>query len=184
MLSNALLHLSIFFGMFDNNITTMCPESAVWDALQTVKDPEIPTISVVELGIVTSVQLDAREARVQVSITPTFTACPAIKIMQAQIHAALLLLDGVEQAEVVVDYSTPWTSNRMTERGRELIQQHGMAPPQPYEGELSLDHIQQAACPHCGSQHTSLHILFGATLCRSMHYCYDCQQSFEAFKPV
>ena len=158
-------------------------EQQILDALQAVKDPEIPTISVVDLGIITNIQCNQNGEAI-VTMTPTFTACPAIKIMQHQIKETLDQLPFVTQSEVVVDYSTPWTSNRITERGRKQIEEHGLSSRDRYEGELTLEQIEKARCPHCGSTHTSLNVLFGATLCRSIHFCYDCKQSFEAFKPV
>lgn len=164
----------------NNNAETL--EQQILLALQAVKDPEIPTISVVDLGIITKVACNNGNALV--TMTPTFTACPAIKIMQQQIKETLDQLPFVTQSEVVVDYSIPWTSNRITERGRKQIEEHGLASPAKYEGEVDLAMIEQAHCPHCGSTHTSLNVLFGATLCRSIHFCYDCKQSFEAFKPV
>ncbi|HNL07023.1 MAG: phenylacetate-CoA oxygenase subunit PaaJ [Chitinophagales bacterium] len=158
-------------------------ENDILTALYAVKDPEIPTISVVDLGIITNIHCENGMA--QITMTPTFTACPAIKILQEEVKNAAEALDFVEQASVMIDYSTPWTSDRITDIGREQIKAHGLATPARLNGkEADIDTIANTNCPHCGSAETSLNILFGPTLCRSMHYCYHCKQAFEAFKPI
>lgn len=156
----------------------------IWDALQEVKDPEIPVISVVDLGIITAVELHPETGLAEVVMTPTFTACPATKYMQTQIEERLAQLPFVQKATVTIDFSKPWTSNRISETGKQQLKEFGLAPPKQYSGEVDLNTISEANCPNCGSSNTSLNMLFGPTLCRSMHYCYDCKQAFEAFKPI
>ncbi len=150
-------------------------------ALQNVKDPEIPAISVVDLGIVTHVSVVDNVIRV--SITPTFVGCPAIDVMKRDVEHVLNTL-GAYEVHVDVNYDIPWSSNRVTERGRAALLKHGLAPPQPYTVEFELDVLNDTACPFCGSKNTTLKSPFGPTLCRSLHYCNNCLQAFEGFKPL
>jgi ring-1,2-phenylacetyl-CoA epoxidase subunit PaaD len=154
----------------------------IWQALKGVEDPEIPVISIVDLGIVTDVTIDER-GRVMVEMTPTFTGCPAIEVMKKGIEKKLLDL-GVEDYRVELNYKTTWTSNRISEEGRDKLEKFGLGRPASHEGEPGMDDIANARCPHCGSENTTLKSVFGSTLCRSIHICHDCRQSFERFKPV
>ena len=162
---------------------TLTKEEQILKALYEVKDPEIPVISVVDLGIIPKVSVN-EDGYAVVTMTPTFTACPATQVMQNEIIAAVEALEFVEKAIVKVDFSIPWTSDKISELGRQQLKEFGLAPPNKHHGKLDMDKIADVNCPHCGSDHTSLKILFGATLCRSNHFCYDCKQAFEAFKPV
>ncbi|OWY19935.1 phenylacetate-CoA oxygenase subunit PaaJ [Sphingobacteriales bacterium UPWRP_1] len=167
--------------------TVKKPDAAtqqLWEALQAVKDPEIPVISVVDLGIITAIHWHPQTKAAEVIMTPTFTACPATKVMQEQIRNCIAALPFVEQVTVTIDFSEPWNSNRISERGKQQLKEFGLAPPAKHSGEVEIDTIAQANCPYCGSSNTSLNLIFGPTLCRSMHFCYDCRQAFEAFKPV
>lgn len=150
-------------------------------ALQDVKDPEIPKISVVDLGMVTSVSVV--DNIIHVTITPTFVGCPAIDIMKHDVERVLNTL-GASAVHVDVNYDIPWSTNRITERGRAALLEHGLAPPQPYTVEFELDVLNDTACPFCGSRNTTLKSPFGPTLCRSLHYCNNCSQAFEGFKPL
>ncbi|QQS29993.1 MAG: phenylacetate-CoA oxygenase subunit PaaJ [Sphingobacteriales bacterium] len=159
-------------------------EQQIYEALFSVKDPEIPVISVVDLGIITSVTWHEDTGTALVVMTPTFTACPATKVMQTQIQECVAALPFVKEATVTIDFTIPWNSNRISETGKQQLKEFGLAPPPVYTGEVDLEKIAEAKCPNCGSSNTSLNLLFGPTLCRSMHFCYDCRQAFEAFKPV
>ncbi|MDZ4746035.1 MAG: 1,2-phenylacetyl-CoA epoxidase subunit PaaD [bacterium] len=150
-------------------------------ALQDVKDPEIPTISVVDLGIVTKIEIINNV--INVVITPTFVGCPAIDIMKRDVETALRTL-GADDVHVEVNYDIPWSTNRVSERGRAALLKHGLAPPQPYTVEFELDVLNDTACPFCGSRNTTMKSPFGPTLCRSLHYCNNCLQAFEGFKPL
>jgi len=156
-------------------------EADILLALQEVTDPEIPTISVVDLGIVTSVSVIDNVIRV--SITPTFVGCPAIDIMKRDVEQALSKL-GATEVHVDVNYDIPWSTNRVSERGRAALLKHGLAPPEPYIVSFELDVLNDTACPFCGSRNTTLKSPFGPTLCRSLHYCNKCLQAFEGFKPL
>lgn len=160
-------------------------QERVWRLLDTVPDPEIPVVSVVELGIIQSVEVDP-EGAVRVEMTPTFAGCPAIDMMCSGIRTALTDA-GIENATVAVTYDPPWTSDRITEEGRRKLKAFGLAPPPRVEGNTAganLLLMEMIECPFCGSQNTRLDTPFGATLCRAMYYCDSCRQSFEMFKPL
>lgn len=148
-------------------------------ALHEVKDPEIPVISVVDLGIITDVQVKENSARVTMS--PTFVGCPAIDYMRNQIKAKVEEL-GIEKVEVLIDREHKWSTNDISEKGKQLLKEFRLAPPTAITDEIGLE-ILQASCPHCGSKNTSLNSPFGSTLCRALYLCNDCKLSFEQFKP-
>jgi ring-1,2-phenylacetyl-CoA epoxidase subunit PaaD len=154
----------------------------VYDWLQEVKDPEIPAISVVDLGVITEVRVDGPH-QVYVEMIPTFSGCPAIQLMKLQIEQ-LLQERGIPNAAVDVNYNKPWSSNNITERGRQQLLDFGLSPPPAYDGELENDTLEHALCPNCGSTDTQLNSPFGPTLCRALHKCRNCGEAFEQFKPV
>ncbi len=164
-------------------------ETAVWQALDTVTDPEIPVITVVELGIIQGIAVG--DKGIAVTITPTFSGCPALDLIRCQIADAVIAL-GVppEQVSVRLKLSPAWTSERITEEGRRKLKEIGLAPPQRVPangGIIALDSItlaDGAACPFCDSHHTTLENPFGPTMCRSLYYCNDCKQPFEQFKAL
>lgn len=149
-------------------------------ALHDVRDPEIPGISVVDLGVITDVTV-SDTGKVSVQMTPTFVGCPAIEVMKSDVQKRLAEFGDVS---VVVNFDIPWDSNRITERGLLALKKHGLAPPPRYEVEFELDILENIACPFCGSTNTSVQTPFGPTLCRSIHYCNSCSQAFEQFKPL
>jgi ring-1,2-phenylacetyl-CoA epoxidase subunit PaaD len=160
----------------------MITEKEIWSALEIVKDPEIPTLSMVDMGIITKVELRG-ESNVYVEMTPTFTGCPAIKMMENMVADRLKEI-GIETIQVTTTFDKPWNSNKLTERGLMCLKKHGLAPPPKHEGEITMELLEHSICPHCGSKNTDMKTPFGPTLCRSMHYCNDCLQAFEQFKPV
>ena len=162
----------------ENSIS--CKEE-ILEALQEVMDPEIPVLSVLDLGIIGDITVEGEF--VKVKMMPTFTACPAIKLMQHQVREKILSL-GFERVEVEIDHSIPWTSDRMSEGAKKKLEKFGLGSTKFHGGNFSLEEISHAACPHCGSENTTMNSLFGSTLCRSMHYCFDCRQGFERFKPI
>lgn len=156
--------------------------SAIWRALETVTDPEIPVLSVVDMGIIADVRV--RDDGVSIDITPTFAGCPAVDVIRGDIRAAVQAV-GEMNVTVNVVYDPPWTSDRLTEAGRKKLEAFGVAPPQATRcGAASMPSLDGVACPHCHSVETDLESLFGPTLCRSIHYCRNCRQSFEHFKQV
>jgi len=158
-------------------------EAAVWSALADVEDPEIPVISLVDLGVVRDVQVDGDH--VHVEFTPTFLGCPALEVMRDAMAARISALGADAQIEVISDDS--WSTDRITPEGREKLRASGFAPPAPREvGGPKLVQLQSNAfrCPYCGSQNTTLENIFGPTPCRSVRYCRSCRQPFEQFKTI
>jgi ring-1,2-phenylacetyl-CoA epoxidase subunit PaaD len=160
----------------------MLSEAQIWQALEVVKDPEIPTLSMVDMGIITKVEIRG-DSDVFVEMTPTFSGCPAIKMMEGMVAERLKEI-GIEKVEVVTTFDKPWDSNKLTERGLMCLKKHGLAPPPKHNGEITQELLEHVACPFCGSKNTETKSPFGPTLCRSLHYCNNCLQAFEQFKPV
>jgi ring-1,2-phenylacetyl-CoA epoxidase subunit PaaD len=155
----------------------------VWEALAEVPDPEIPVISVVDLGVVRDVRVEAE--RVHVEFTPTFLGCPALEVMREQMASRIAELGAEPEVEVVLDDS--WSTDRITSEGREKLRKAGFAPPTPRQaGRPQLVQLQSNGfrCPYCGSRDTGLENIFGPTPCRSLRYCRDCRQPFEQFKTI
>lgn len=159
-------------------------DSPVWQALQMVPDPEIPTVSIVELGMVNEVAASEDMRFISVNITPTFSGCPAINHIKEQVSEKLHALWPDAATSVNVDYTRQWSSNDITDEGRRKLKEFGLTPPKRYEGGFDVEEIAEAACPFCGSENTTMHSSFGPTLCRSVHYCFSCLQGFEQFKPL
>jgi ring-1,2-phenylacetyl-CoA epoxidase subunit PaaD len=163
----------------DRESSPLPSESEVWDALAEIADPEIPVVSVVDLGVVGAVQIGPHGIRVQ--LLPTFVGCPAIELMRGQIEKRLAGLAA--HVEVELSYGEAWTTERITPVGRRKLRQSGFAPPAP--GPLNLVPLMPVArCPYCDSRRTVLENAFGPTLCRAIYYCTDCRQPFEQFKTV
>lgn len=160
----------------------MVNKNQIEEKLQEVKDPEIPTLSVLELGIITKIEITEPNS-VAIEMTPTFVGCPAIDFMRIKVQKAVETL-GVEKVDVQVNYKKSWNSNLITEEGKRKLLEFGIAPPRFHKGEVENEDLEKAQCPHCGSTNTSLNSPFGPTLCRAIHVCYDCKEVFEQFKPV
>ena len=152
--------------------------------LQAVKDPEIPTISLIDLGVVRGVEIEPATGKVSVHLTPTFAGCPAMDYMKRDVERTLLT-HGVPAVDVEISLREAWTSDMITDAGRAALRQHKLSPP-PVLGNqvLDLDFLEYAECPNCHGHNTELRTPFGATLCRAVHHCHDCRQLFEQFKPV
>ena len=167
-------------------MTATVTERAVWEALAEVVDPEIPTVSVVDLGIVRRVEVG--EGRLRVELLPTFVGCPAVELIRQAVAERLAPLAPV--VEVEATFAEPWTSDRITPEGRRKLRESGFSPPAPVgEGPLLLTITSRttripATCPYCGSTDTAMENRFGPTPCRSIFYCNGCMQPFEQFKSV
>jgi ring-1,2-phenylacetyl-CoA epoxidase subunit PaaD len=170
---------------------TRVDERAVWDALAEVPDPEIPVVSVVDLGIVGSVELDGERLRVE--LLPTFVGCPALDVIRDSVAARLAGMAAEVQVEMT--FAEPWTSERITADGRRKLRESGFAPPPtgdfagrslPIVGQRPTPSLlrPQATCPWCGSRDTALENPFGPTLCRAIFWCNRCRQPFEQFKAI
>ena len=161
-------------------------ETEVWEALAEVPDPEIPVVSVVDLGLVHRVALEGERLRVE--LLPTFVGCPALELIRESVAARLAGMAPV--VEVEMTFAEPWTSDRITAAGRRKLRESGFAPPGPAREDggrplfATIALRPSAACPWCGSADTTLENLFGPTLCRTLFWCNRCRQPFEQFKAV
>lgn len=158
--------------------------AAVWETLESVKDPEVPVLSVVELGIVRDVRV-AGDA-VTVVVTPTYSGCPAMRVIEEDILSALRAR-GVQSARVETVYAPAWTTDWMSDEAREKLRAFGIAPPGPAAAEplVSIGRRREpVACPYCGSRETTLTSEFSSTACKAMHVCRSCRQPFEEFKAI
>jgi ring-1,2-phenylacetyl-CoA epoxidase subunit PaaD len=155
----------------------MVTAAQVWEAFEEIPDPEIPVVSLVDLGVIRSV--DVSDGHVRVEFTPTFLGCPALEMMKRALEEKVRSLGAEPDVEVVNDDS--WGTDKITAAGREKLRAAGFAPPAP-----RLVQLQAAVhkCPYCGSTQTKLENLFGPTPCRSIRYCESCRQPFEQFKTI
>jgi ring-1,2-phenylacetyl-CoA epoxidase subunit PaaD len=161
-------------------------DRAVHEALASVHDPEIPPCSIVDLGIVERVR--STPTAVEVDLLPTFAGCPALDVIREDAEAAVREVAGDRDVRVRFVYAPPWTSDRITEGGREALRTYGITP--PGEGGLRRVFVPMgmptrggARCPFCGNEDTVLESAFGPTLCRSILFCPACRNPFEGFKP-
>jgi len=166
-------------------VATRVDEQAIWAALGEVPDPEIPGVSVVDLGIVYAVELDGERLRVE--LLPTFVGCPALDVIRDAVAARLAGM--ATEVQVGMTFAEPWTSERITADGRRKLRESGFAPPGqqlPGTGPLftAIATRPQATCPWCGSRDTGLENPFGPTLCRAIFWCNRCRQPFEQFKAI
>jgi ring-1,2-phenylacetyl-CoA epoxidase subunit PaaD len=172
--------------------TTHDPRTlAVWAALDEIADPEIPAISLVELGVIGEVGFEPRDEggeRLSVELLPTFVGCPAIDVMQLQIGERLRAMELADEVDVRLSFSPPWTSDRITPEGREKLRVSGFAPPvligPSFDGAELQVLLGNATCPYCGSRNATLDNPFGPTLCRAIYHCDECNQPFEQFKTI
>ena len=165
-------------------MSTLTLEEALWEALRGVPDPEIPAVSVVDMGMIERVAVEGSTAFV--TVLPTFTGCPAIAVIQADVRDAVLAVDGITDAKVDTTFTPPWTTERISQQGRKKLKEFGLAPPTG-TGPVLIDAIGLpafAVCPFCGSKNTHNENPFGPTPCRALYYCNDCRNPFEQFKPI
>jgi ring-1,2-phenylacetyl-CoA epoxidase subunit PaaD len=161
----------------------MVTADAVWALLDEIPDPEIPVISLVDLGVIRNVSVEGD--RVRVEFTPTFLGCPALEVMCRTMEEKLTALGA--QPDVVVIQDDSWSSDRISVAGREKLREAGLAPPPPRAaGATTLVQLRSKAfrCPYCASTETRLENIFGPTPCRSIRWCADCRQPFEQFKTI
>jgi ring-1,2-phenylacetyl-CoA epoxidase subunit PaaD len=163
---------------------TSLDADALWQALGEVMDPEVPVLSVVDLGVVRDVRVEGDH--VHVDITPTYSGCPALEIMEREIVSALVH-SGASSVQVNTVYSPAWTTDWMSESARERLRAYGIAPPGQRDDDELIPLRRRAsavACPFCGSRDTELRSAFGSTACKAIHYCNGCRQPFEEFKAI
>ena len=159
----------------------MVTQSEVMTWLEDVKDPEIPVLSLIDLGVIRKVELDSEH--VKVTMTPTFSGCPAMDVMKQDVIDTLIK-NGIEHPEVEINFKESWNSNLISEKGRAALKKFGLAPPPSNTLIVDIDILKHVPCPFCESTDTDMKSPFGPTLCRSLHYCNNCQQAFEQFKPL
>ncbi len=158
-------------------------EQALWQVLETVMDPEIPVLSVVDLGIIRHVR-ETGPAAVEVGVSPTYSGCPATEVIRADVERALRA-DGFQQVVVRDVLSPPWTSDWISERGREKLRRYGIAPPEKAVSSPSgLRARAPVACPRCGSEQTERISEFGSTPCKAHYRCTACAEPFDHFKCI
>jgi ring-1,2-phenylacetyl-CoA epoxidase subunit PaaD len=160
-------------------------EDGIRATLETVMDPEIPTLSIMDMGMVTSVacHLSGTIHHATITMTPTFVGCPAIAVIKKDIYDAVKKM-GFDEVVVNVDMTTAWTSDRMSPEAKIKLEKFGIAPPAMMEEDMTAELLERVRCPHCHSTDTTLRSSFGSTLCRAIRFCFSCQQGFEQFKPL
>jgi ring-1,2-phenylacetyl-CoA epoxidase subunit PaaD len=157
--------------MKENNLL-----DTVWAILGTVNDPEVPVLTILDLGIVREVSVNGDN--VQITITPTYTGCPAMDMITMNIRLALLE-QGYKNVKIISVLSPAWTTDWMSEAGKARLQQYGIAPPKGRAGSIAADGIE---CPQCRSTNTKLLSEFGSTACKALYQCQDCKEPFDYFK--
>lgn len=170
---------------------------SVWRQLEQVTDPEIPVLNIVEMGLVrdvmvtgavtravagASIEADTGQ-RVEVIITPTFSGCPALAVIEQNVADAVRKA-GVENVQVITRLSPPWSTDDMTDEARLKLERFGIAPPAPHGGLLQIALDAPVTCPRCGHPDTRLRNAFGSALCREIRTCQACHETFERFKPL
>lgn len=151
----------------------------VLEVLKNVNDPEIDSISIIDLGMLEKVTTEGNN--VKVVLLPTFLGCPALEFIKLNTMNAVKELPGVKNVEVEFVFHPPWTSDRITEQGHINLRKFGIAPPPRYFKEDGSWHVD---CAYCGSTYVTMENIFGPTACRSILYCKSCKNVFEAMKPV
>jgi ring-1,2-phenylacetyl-CoA epoxidase subunit PaaD len=165
------------------------PADAVWDLLQSIPDPEIPVISICDLGIVREVSAGDGE-RADIVITPTYSGCPAMQVIEDDIRAKLIA-GGFKDVRIKTALSPAWTTDWMTESGKAKLASYGIAPPTHKvtgDGAAIVRFVSRRhagpACPQCGSHQTERLSEFGSTACKALYRCLECREPFDYFKPI
>lgn len=158
-------------------------KEAILETLEKVTDPEIPVLSIVDMGLIRDIQLT--ENQIEVVITPTYSGCPAMNVIEIEILATLQM-NGFENVKVTTVLSPAWTTDWLTERGRQQLLEYGIAP--PARGTVDKHALFQedrvVACPQCNSINTKMISQFGSTACKAMYKCNDCLEPFDYFKCI
>jgi len=156
-------------------------EAEIWNRLQEVKDPEVPVLSILDLGIVRSVNV--AEDKITITITPTYSGCPAMDVISMDIRLKLIE-KGHRNVTIKQQLSPAWTTDWMTTEGKQKLKEYGIAPPNPKQ-QFCTDGLfveEAVECPRCHSHHTELISQFASTACKSMYRCLDCKEAFDYFK--
>ena len=182
MVSEAAVQTSIGRSRSAGTASRALEEATIRAALAEVADPEIPIVSVIDLGMVEEIAIDRHGIRV--ALLPTFVGCPALDMIRAAVEARLRTFD--RPVSVRFDFGVPWTTERITLEGRAKLLASGLAPPTPVEqgAPLLIQLGTPVTCPNCGSRRTTLENAFGPTQCRAIYHCTACRQPFESFKTI
>lgn len=162
-------------------------EQKIWSLLETVNDPEVPVLSVIDLGIIRNVQIEQSEAngyKPTITITPTYSGCPAMDVISMQIRMVLLEA-GFRSIEIKQVLSPAWTTEWMSKEGKDKLKAYGIAPPQYKQAACTTDAFQAEEaiqCPQCNSWNTIMVSQFGSTACKALYKCEDCKEPFDYFK--
>ena len=172
------------------HIPSQTEELKIRKLLEEVKDPEVPVLSIIDLGIIRSVQIISPTSNetgdgpgVRVTITPTYSGCPAMDVIKMDIRLKLLE-KGYKNISIQQSLSPAWTTDWMTEEGKRKLKEFGIAPPNPKQQFCSVEMFQHEAvqCPRCSSFHTEVISQFGSTACKAMYRCLGCKEAFDYFK--
>ena len=156
--------------------------SSIWNILGDVNDPEVPVLSVVDLGIIREVRLSG--GKPEIVITPTYSGCPAMDMIRSNIRTSLLE-HGFPEVHIETVLSPAWTTDWMSEAGKEKLKAYGIAPPMPSQQVCRRELFardEAIPCPRCNSYHTTLISEFGSTACKALYRCEDCHEPFDYFK--
>lgn len=159
----------------------MIGEKEIWNILEEVKDPEVPVLSVIDLGIIRSINIE--DDKINIVVTPTYSGCPALDAINMDIRLKLIE-KGYRNVFIQQQLSPAWTTDWMSEEGKRKLKTFGIAPPNPKQQFCKSEMFQQEAvqCPRCNSYHTELISQFGSTACKSIYHCLDCKETFDHFK--
>ncbi len=150
-----------------------------WNAAAQVVDPEIPVLTIADLGVLRDVAVS--DGHVEVSITPTYSGCPAMNMIALEVELALER-EGIHEPKIRTVLSPAWTTDWMSEEGRRKLKEYGIAPPQAISGRRALFGVQKVACPQCGSADTEVLAEFGSTSCKALWRCNSCREPFDYFR--
>lgn len=156
-------------------------EEQLWHILEEVKDPEVPVLSIVDLGIVRDAKMEGD--KINIILTPTYSGCPAMDVISMDIRLKLIE-KGYRNVSIQQQLSPAWTTDWMTEEGKKKLKAFGIAPPNPKQQFCTSEMFREEAveCPHCGSYHTELISQFSSTACKAMYRCLNCKEAFDYFK--
>jgi ring-1,2-phenylacetyl-CoA epoxidase subunit PaaD len=162
---------------------TIHTKEEIFNLLSDIPDPEIPVINILELGVLRDIELN--ETACIITITPTYSGCPAMKMIEDQI-ISVLKENGIENVKIKMVYSPAWTTDWMSDTAREKLRAYGIAPPEKttIDKGVLLGKEKQIACPQCGSKNTVMKSQFGSTACKALYQCKDCLESFDYFKCI
>ncbi|MER3498684.1 MAG: phenylacetate-CoA oxygenase subunit PaaJ [Chitinophagaceae bacterium] len=164
------------------NIKISAEEKEIWKALEQITDPEIPVLSITDLGIVRNVKIS--DGEVEIIITPTYSGCPAMDVISMNIRMMLFSL-GIRNFKISQQLAPAWTTDWMSEEGKKKLKEYGIAPPNAKQqvcNEKLFIQDEAVQCPHCESYHTHRVSEFGSTACKALYVCDDCKEPFDYFK--